>query len=340
MVSFLLHFKYQPRITQCTQPIHCQVNHCLVLSSSSVQPTSNVQPHHLTFAPPLSQLVPPTAPLSSYRRVEGPSFPDLTREDESQYLMLKMALSNLLDPGESEKYKYHILLDHLKVDQARRLALAYVYAPDPYTQAIRALDERYGQPRQLALKELRAIMEMPAIRIGDGRGLDQFSLRVQALVGLLQTMGSEGLAELTCGSHVERLLEKLPHEQFCQFKRCMSSNRSGPLSYNLLDFSNWLQQEARCQPRRERTPQPVRQKPPLPHPLRNTTILHGSKTASHVTSSKAQVVPIIVSQSLPNTLSERCPVCAYCNSAEHHVSKCDDFLQLTKDQRINWIKEQ
>ncbi len=45
--------------------------------------------------------------------------------------MLKMALSNLLDPGESEQYKYHILLDHLKVDQA------YVYAPDPYTQAIR-----------------------------------------------------------------------------------------------------------------------------------------------------------------------------------------------------------
>ncbi len=88
--------------------------------SCSAQPASNVQPPYLTSAPPLSQLVPSTGSLqSSYRRVEGPSFPDLTREDESQYLMLKMALSNLLDPGESEQYKYHILLDHLKVDQAR-----------------------------------------------------------------------------------------------------------------------------------------------------------------------------------------------------------------------------
>ncbi len=68
--------------------------------SYSAHPASNVQLPYLTSDPPLSQLVPSTGPLqSSYRRVEGPSFPDLTREDESQYLMLKMALSNLLDPG-------------------------------------------------------------------------------------------------------------------------------------------------------------------------------------------------------------------------------------------------
>ena len=107
-------------------------------------------------------------------------------------MMLKMALSNLIAPGESEQYKYHILLDHLKVDQAKRLALAFVHALDPFTQAIRALDERYGQPRQLVLRELQGIMDMPAIRVGDGRALDQFALRVQALVGLLQSMGSEG----------------------------------------------------------------------------------------------------------------------------------------------------
>ncbi|KAK0132488.1 Gag-Pro-Pol polyprotein [Merluccius polli] len=251
-----------------------------------------------------------------------------------------MALSNLLDPGESEQYKYHLLLDHLKVDQARRLALAYVHAQDPYTQAIQALDERYGQPRQLALRELRAIMEMPAIRIGDGRGLDQFSLRVQALVGLLQSMGREGLSELTCGSHVERLLEKLPSEQFCQFKRSMSWSRPGPLSYNLLDFSSWLQREARCQPRREGSLQSVRPRPPPSHPFRAAAILHGSKTSPQVTSPTVQIAPPRVSQLSPNTSSIRCPVCAYCNCPEHHVSKCDDFLQLTKDQRTSWIKEQ
>ena len=65
-----------------------------------------------------------------------------------------------------------------------RLALAFVHALDPFTQAVGALDQRYGQPRQLALRELRSIMDMTAIRVGDGRALDQFA--VQALVGLLQ----------------------------------------------------------------------------------------------------------------------------------------------------------
>jgi len=187
-------------------------------------------------------------------------------------------------------------------------------------------------------------MEIPVIRTGDGRGLDQFSLRVQALVGLLQSMGPEGLSELTCGSHVERLLEKLPHEQFCQFKRCMSLSKPGPLSYNLLDFSNWLQQEARCQPRRERSSQPIgqpiRQRPPPPHPLRGTTILHGIKTSSHMNSSRVQVPSPKVVQPHPNSIPECYPVCAYCDSTEHHVSKCGGFLQLTRDQRTNWIKEQ
>ncbi|ROJ24381.1 hypothetical protein DPX16_21267 [Anabarilius grahami] len=64
--------------------------------SYSAQPAYSVQPHHLISAAPLSQLVPPVGPQqSTHRRIEGYSFPDLTREDESQYLMLKMALSNL-----------------------------------------------------------------------------------------------------------------------------------------------------------------------------------------------------------------------------------------------------
>lgn len=112
------------------------------MSSSEIQPRAmahsaqpayqpqNVQPHHHTSAASPSHLAPPLGRLHPYSKIEGPSFPDLTREDESQYMMLKMALSNLLDPGESEQYKYHILLDHLKVDQAKRLALAYVYAQD------------------------------------------------------------------------------------------------------------------------------------------------------------------------------------------------------------------
>lgn len=50
--------------------------------------------------------------------------------------MLNMALENLLPPKENEQYKYHILLDHLKLDSARHLALAYSHHPQPYTIAL------------------------------------------------------------------------------------------------------------------------------------------------------------------------------------------------------------
>lgn len=184
------------------------------------QPTNSVI-QSLPAMPPLisySALPAPAAPPMGRRlyrsSVEGPN---LTAEDETQYCLLRMALNNLLDPEESQQYKYHILLDHLKIDSAKRLALAFAYSSTPYSEAIKALDERYGQPRQLVTKELRAIMDMPAIRPGDTRALDSFALRVQTLVGLLQTMKEQGQAELLCGSHVDNLLEKLPTYLYSSF---------------------------------------------------------------------------------------------------------------------------
>ncbi len=150
----------------------------------------------------------------------------ILQEDEMQYRMLRMALSNLLDPNESEHFKYHVLLDHLKVDQAKRLGPAFSFAPDPYTQAINALDERYGQPRQLALKELKNVLDLPSIRAGNGYALDNFALHVQAPAGLLSSMEDQGGAEFLCGSHVKRLLEKLPAERSSCFKRHVYRNEA------------------------------------------------------------------------------------------------------------------
>lgn len=110
-----------------------------------------------------------------------------------------MALTNLLDRQETEEFKFHILLDHLKVDQARCLALACSYDPQPFTEALRALEERYSQPWQLALKELKTIMALPPVR----DALDAFALHVPALVGLLRIMDDQGNAELLCDSHVD-----------------------------------------------------------------------------------------------------------------------------------------
>ncbi|KAL3977711.1 MFS transporter (organic anion transporter) [Sarotherodon galilaeus] len=265
----------------------------------------------------------PVSTRTHVYKLEGPSFPDLTSEDEIQYRLLRMALTNLLDPHETEHFKYHVLLDHLKVDQAKRLALAFSYAPDPYTQAIKALDERYGQPRQLALKELRNILELPPIRAGDGRTLDNFALRVQALVGLLSTMGDQGQTELNCGSHVDRLLEKLPAEHSSRFKRHIYREQ-GDMMYDLPLFSSWLQMECKCQPRKDSRVSSNQPRPARKYTSPLTTILHGTNPSDPVQAAQ----PIIMTKAR----------CAYCCAPEHHISKCPEFINKTKDEKINWIK--
>lgn len=93
-----------------------------------------------------TSLVPLTVQIQIYN-LEGPSFPDLTQEDEMQYRMLQTALRNLLDSNKSEHFNYHTLLDQLKMHKAKRIALALSYAFTPYNQAIKALDDHYGQPK-------------------------------------------------------------------------------------------------------------------------------------------------------------------------------------------------
>ncbi|KAF7656543.1 hypothetical protein LDENG_00039930 [Lucifuga dentata] len=87
-----------------------------------------------------------------------------------------------------------------------------------------ALHEKFGQPHQLALKKIASVLEAPDVRRGDTVAFQKFALQVQSLVGLLETLGSEGRIELQCGSHVARLLSKLPPEQRAEFCRHISEH--------------------------------------------------------------------------------------------------------------------
>lgn len=156
-----------------------------------------------------------TAGLSRLSAIERPSFPYFRSNDPREFAMLNMALTNLLPAEETEQYKYHILLDHLKLDAARHLALAYSHDSQPYTTALKALQRKYGQPHHLA-----SIQRLPAIRSGDSIGFSQFALRVQALVGMLQSWGQdEGAKELASASHVHQILSKLPAHHVFNFAR-------------------------------------------------------------------------------------------------------------------------
>ncbi|CAM4720871.1 unnamed protein product [Leuciscus chuanchicus] len=138
-----------------------------------------------------------------------PTIPKFTRPDPSEFTHLRISLENLLLPDGNELFKYHILVDHLKLDKAKMIADAYLNSPTPFTDTMSALCEKYGQPHQLALRRIASVLDSPDVRRGDVPAFQKFAFQVQSLVGLLRNLGHEGELELSCGSHVARLLSKL-----------------------------------------------------------------------------------------------------------------------------------
>lgn len=207
----------------------------------------NPQPTYVPF--PTTYGTPAQKPLAflSERTYRGPipTIPDFSKPDPSEFTRLKIALENLLPPDATELFRYQVLLDHLKLEEARLVADAYLNSPTPYSDTMAALTDKFGRPQKLALKKIATVMNAPDIRQGDTLAFQKFALQVRALVGMLQTLGTEGAVELQCGSHVERLLSKLPSDLRSEFRRSMC--RRPRTGYDLTDFSDWLQYEAWCQ---------------------------------------------------------------------------------------------
>uniref|UniRef100_A0AAV2LF82 Gag protein n=1 Tax=Knipowitschia caucasica TaxID=637954 RepID=A0AAV2LF82_KNICA len=171
------------------------------------KPSWNLQPAVRT--PPLSQPLTRTAPprvAEPLYRGPQPTIPKFINPDPSEFARLRIALENLLPANTTELFRYQILVDHLRLEEARLIADAYLNSSTPYTDTMAALHERFGQPHQLALRKIASVLEAPEVRRGDTAAFQKFSLQIQSLVGLLQTLGPEGDVELNCGSHVARLL--------------------------------------------------------------------------------------------------------------------------------------
>ncbi|KAK9969697.1 hypothetical protein ABG768_027849 [Culter alburnus] len=184
--------------------------------------------------------------------IPRPTLPVFESGTESDFALLKLALDNLLSHHThiSEQYKYQVLLSHLKFASAQQLAKAYMHHPQPYTAALQALQEKYGQPRQLVQAELGAIMSTPPLRMGDTNAFDSFALSVQSLVGMLRTLEGQNGYELMCGSHVDRLLGKMPpayRDGFVEY--CLSHGilQTGTdRTYTLPDLAAWLQTKSQA----------------------------------------------------------------------------------------------
>ncbi len=221
---------------------------------SSVAP-----PQHPLSVPVMDDLLPVVQPqLSSgqtvapfsfglpHRSVHGvpkPKIPDFSTDSEREFANLKLALDNLLEPHLelTEKYIYHVLLEHLKLPEAQMIGQSCHHHPYPYSAAMQALQFQYGQPHQLAQSEIATILTTPDVKPGDARTFQSFALRVHLLVSMLLSLeGSRGM-ELNCCSHVDCLLSKLPkyHRnvfiEYLQLQGALNSTSINP--YGLQDFN-------------------------------------------------------------------------------------------------------
>lgn len=108
------------------------------------------------------------SPTGPYRGPQ-PTIPDLVHEDPREFARLKLALDNILPFNSTEHFKFQILTDHLKCEEALLIADSYINSPFPFSDTMRALTEMYGQPQHLALKRITKLMDGPNIRNGDIR---------------------------------------------------------------------------------------------------------------------------------------------------------------------------
>nr|XP_043883741.1 uncharacterized protein LOC122770735 [Solea senegalensis]XP_043883742.1 uncharacterized protein LOC122770735 [Solea senegalensis] len=216
-------------------------------------------------APPVQHYYPqhPTAPVrppdntpgvlemviaSSYG-IPKPRLTVFSSGRESDFLLLKKGLDSILGPHRhlSEDYKYQVLLDHLRFPAALQIAKRFINSATPYTTAMQALMQRYGQPRQLVQGKLNAILNAPPVKAGDYQGIEDFAAAVGTLVGMLSTMQGPLSPELLCGSHVDTLLTKLPanfRDVFAEYCFTRGIIQSGSdRTYTLPDLAGWLERK-------------------------------------------------------------------------------------------------
>ncbi|CAI5670381.1 unnamed protein product [Oreochromis niloticus] len=270
-----------------------------------------------------------------------PHIPYFTSDDPSQFARLRMTLDNILPYDATERFKYQILVDHLKLEDALLIADSYSNSRYPYSQTMSSLIELYGQPHKLALQRITDVLSESPVRSGDSRAFRLFALKVRALVGMLEQLGKEGRAELECGSHVTRLLSKLPHSLRAQFKRFINPLQT-PIP-TLADLAEWLEYEVRIQdddvyfhhPQQPREPRVDRGKGARPKQrsaAATTTILLGYDPPAKGPEPPNQASHPVSKVGKPKKF------CPFCNNLQHYFNQCTDFKKLKTEQKLSWIQ--
>ncbi|KAI7812768.1 hypothetical protein IRJ41_008898 [Triplophysa rosa] len=289
---------------------------------------SYAQPAQAAIYVPQAQ--PPGLEMLAASAYGKPVIPTFETGRESDFALLKMALDNIMNNQQhpSEQYKYQVLLGHLKLPSALKLAKAYMHDPLPYTAALQSLQDKYGQPRQLVQCELGAILNAPAIKFRDAEAFDDFAMSIHSLVGMLRTLEGPNGYELRCGSHVDRLLSKMqPSYRDSFVKYCFSHGilQTGTdRTYTLLEFSAWA--AALYHSDVSRTTKKDLHMPSRPKD-RSTSILYSANSSSSVQGEVRVKLPKFQ------------PYCPYCSSKDHFLNSCSTFKLLNMEQIMKWITD-
>ena len=277
----------------------------------------------------------PVGGQERFYRGPTPTIPDMNHANPREFNRLKIALENLLPTDASERFKYQILVDHLKPEEALLLADSYSNSRHPYTDTMAALTLEYGQPHQLALQRIAELMDGPSIVHGDTRTFKMFALRVRSLVSMLEQVGRNGRVELECDSHVSRLLSKLPHELRSSFHRFIHPLRV-PIP-TLLDLADWLEYELQVQEdniryssssRREKEAKNKATRKPSKSTMGPSAVL-----MSTAATTQREVPPP------PASTDASKKYCPYCDNSKHSLNNCANFKMLSPSQKQTWIKE-
>ncbi len=327
-----------------------------ILPGPSQLPVSNHQasattlhaPGYIKASVPFSPTVysPQPSPellFASAYGIPRPTLPVFESGAESDFALFKLAFDNLLSNHHhiSEQYKYHVLLSHLKLSSAHQLAKSFMYHPQPYTAALQALQDKYGQPRQLVQSELGAILSTPPLKLGDANAFDSFALSVQSLVGMLRTLEGQNGYELFCGSHVDRLLSKLPpayRDSFVEY--CLSRGilQTGTdKTYTLPDFADWLQNKSQAKRISSRAAA-MFQSETLKTPGRARGAPYSREQPRPVLLTRESVAKTPGSTA-PKSSSKPQPYCPHCDNRDHYLNYCEPFKKLTTSQIVAWIKD-
>ena len=262
--------------------------------------------------------------------------PDLIKPDPREFLKLQRALEDSLPPQAPESFKFRILQEHLKFEEASLLAESYVNSTRPYSKTMRALKEQFGQFHEVVSQSLDEIMSGPNIQSEDTTEFRRFGLRIRALVALLARSGDTGQAELKGVSQVGRIMNKMSPDLETAFRRHLSWKRIP--TPTLPELAWWLQSEMRVRPTRART------EGQGANPSTNQPRYNHVPSTHRVT--QPYRGPAVMNVTTP-PLDERQPrqgpqdprrYCPYCDSQGHTLVQCKDFNQLTTDQKRRWIK--